>query len=368
MPKPKIFVVGSAVADVIVEDHLGLEDLLDELGMELGNSYKISKEDADRIEEIIAALGKPFKVSSGGSIANTADAIAKASDAEITLLCGVGNDKHGDAFIDDLDSVGIKHQPGRLDDEDATTTISYVIPKDGDRILPFYSGSAPDFIEADHIDKEMVSGADYVMLEGFVFSHANGKEIVQKLVDNMDKGILVMALSADWCAEANREQMQGVIKSRGEMIFGNADELKALYDKDDLDAAIELLQKDMQTAIDGTHEDAFYAPVAFITDGKEGVKIITEDTVETVLVDALDKKDVKNTVGAGDNFMAGVMFAFIQKNGEIPDHIAAKIGSYFARQVIQQDEARLENPLDAIPESLRGELRRVQSRHGIEKV
>ena len=106
-----------------------------------------------------------------------------------------------------------------------------------------------------------------------------------------------------------------LVTDQVDILFGNEDELRALYQVETLDEAIRLVRGDCHLAV--------------VTMGKEGCAIVTKDDV--VHAPAEPVSQVLDTTGAGDLFAAGFLFGYTR---ERPLAECAKLGSIAAAEVI----------------------------------
>ncbi|MEQ9093253.1 MAG: PfkB family carbohydrate kinase, partial [Miltoncostaeaceae bacterium] len=106
-------------------------------------------------------------------------------------------------------------------------------------------------------------------------------------------------------------------------------ELMALYETDDLDAAI--------AAVRGRCE------VAVVTRSAQGSVVVTADAVHEV--PAAPVSQVVDTTGAGDLYAAGFLHGFTSGRDLVD---CARLGSIAAAEVIQHFGARPEQDLSAL--------------------
>ena len=115
--------------------------------------------------------------------------------------------------------------------------------------------------------------------------------------------------------DRHRDDFRALVTDEVDLLFGNADELIALYETDSFDEAVAAVRADCR--------------LAAITLGARGSIVVTHDDV--VEVPAVGVPHVVDTTGAGDLFAAGFLFAHTRG-----DDLAscAHIGAIAAAEVI----------------------------------
>jgi len=126
--------IGSALLDFTVMVEYGD---LERLGLKKGEMLLI---EADRSREILGGLaGKPMDITPGGSSANTLAGISVLGGKGI-FLGSVGNDSHGDRYIEDTELIGVKAEIGRHDSMTGHA-ITFITP-DSERTFATHLGAS----------------------------------------------------------------------------------------------------------------------------------------------------------------------------------------------------------------------------------
>ena len=115
-----------------------------------------------------------------------------------------------------------------------------------------------------------------------------------------------------------------MIDSNVDIVFANKQEIKSLYENDNIDEITKILSQ----------QDIIYA----ITMGEAGALIIKGN--ETYTIEAQKIENLVDTTGAGDLFAAGFLEHFI-KNKSLES--CGSRGVEMASRVIQQYGARLDS-------------------------
>ena len=124
-----------------------------------------------------------------------------------------------------------------------------------------------------------------------------------------------LTLSDSFCVDRHRRDFRALVKDRVDLLFGNQDELMALYELDSFDAAVASLRDECEMAV--------------ITRGAEGCVIITADEVLPVAAVPVDR--VIDTTGAGDLFAAGFLYG-LTRGREMAE--CGHLGAVAAAEVI----------------------------------
>jgi len=134
-------------------------------------------------------------------------------------------------------------------------------------------------------------------------------------------GRFAITLSDLFCVDRHRDSFMRLLQGSVDICFGNDDEVKALFETDDLESALNELEK--------------RCPVVAITSGAQGSILIADG--ERVSVRAVSA-NVVDTTGAGDLFAAGVLRGLA---AGWPIERCGQMGSRAAGAVISQMGARL---------------------------
>jgi sugar/nucleoside kinase (ribokinase family) len=128
--------------------------------------------------------------------------------------------------------------------------------------------------------------------------------------------------------ERHRAELLAFIDESVDVLFANADELRALF-QCDFDAAV--------TAVRGRTK------IAAVTRGAHGSVLATADDVHAVA--AAPSETVLDTTGAGDQYAAGVLYG-LARGLELP--ACGALGSLAAAEVIGHYGPRPLTPLKAL--------------------
>jgi sugar/nucleoside kinase (ribokinase family) len=169
----------------------------------------------------------------------------------------------------------------------------------------------------DDVDPALIEGAKIVYLEGYLFDPAAAREAFAKAAGlaRASGRKIALSLSDGFVVDRHRGALLGFIETQVDVLFANADEIRALFETDDVEAA--------QSAIRGRVD------IAAITRGAEGSVVLTAK--EVFAVPAGPVAHVVDTTGAGDQYAAGFLFGLARGRG-LAD--CGALGSLAAAEVI----------------------------------
>ena len=109
------------------------------------------------------------------------------------------------------------------------SSLSRLIPADDE-----YPSGACITLGPDDLDEAMIAAADWVYLEGYLFDSPQGPALFDRAAaiarDNGSK--LAVTVSDPWCVERHHAALSAFVANNADLVFGNADEIKALAGTD----------------------------------------------------------------------------------------------------------------------------------------
>jgi len=321
--------VGNAIVDVIAA--VG-HDFVDDHGL-VRNSMTLI--DLDRANELEAAMPSGI-TASGGSAANTMVGVA-GFGGTAAYLGLVAADDLGEAFRSDLRAAGVGFDvPGKVDGLPTARCLIQVTP-DAQRTLNTYLGISAHLSPVE-IDEALVASASHLYCEGYLWDMEPAKAGIRHAMD-VARGAgrtVSLTLSDSFCVNRHRDDWRELLVDRVDVVFGNADELRALYEVDDLGLAADAVAADVD--------------VAFVTLGRHGSLVVAGSDRIRVVADELDH-GVVDTTGAGDLYASGVLVG-LSRGASLES--AARLGSIAAAEIIGHLGARPEADLAAIADQFLG--------------
>jgi sugar/nucleoside kinase (ribokinase family) len=178
-------------------------------------------------------------------------------------------------------------------------------------------------ITVNDIDTNLISSSKVTYLEGYLWDAQNAKDAISFAIDIAKKNgrKAAMSLSDSFCVARHREEFLELIKENIDILFANEDEIKCLFQSDDLTDSISKISK--------------IVDIAAITLGEKGSIIV--NGVDIYTIDAQNNIKVIDTTGAGDLYAGGFLFGYT--NGYSIRQSAA-LGTLAASHVIQHIGAR----------------------------
>jgi sugar/nucleoside kinase (ribokinase family) len=300
--------IGNALVDVLSTEQ---ERFIDQMGLVKGSMTLI---DTDRAEELYAAMGEKTEMS-GGSAANTLSGVASFG-GRAAYIGRVRDDELGRVFGHDLNALGVHFSADLADDGEPTGRCMIVVTPDGERTMNTYLGASATLC-ADHLDLELIAGAQVTFLEGYLFDRDDAKEAFHRAATTAhDAGRQVaLTLSDGFCVDRHRDDFLHLVEQGVDILFANEDEITKLYGVDSFDEGV--------AAVRGVCD------IAAVTRGKAGSVVVTKTDAIEVAAHPVPK--LVDTTGAGDLYAAGFLYGYTQGR---PLHECGRLGSIAASAVI----------------------------------
>lgn len=307
--------IGNAIVDVIVnvEDKY-LEDQNIRKGM-------MSLVDLKTIENISDTIEIKTTVS-GGSVANSIVALAQ-NGMNTAFIGKVSNDEIGSKFIDGLKSENVTFACKAQSDDSKSGRCIVMVTPDAQRTMSTYLGISQKLDSGD-INQDVIKNSSITYLEGYLWDLDDAQVAIKHATDyaKSSGNLVAFSVSDVFCIERFRDSFRSMIDSNVDIVFANKEEIKSLYENDNIEEITKILSQ----------QERIYA----ITMGEEGALIIKGD--ETYKIEAQKIENLVDTTGAGDLFAAGFLEHFI-KNESLES--CGSRGVEMASRVIQQYGARL---------------------------
>jgi len=307
--------IGNAIVDVIVnvEDKY-LEDQDIRKGM-------MSLVDLKTIENISDTIEIKTTVS-GGSVANSIVALAQ-NGMNTAFIGKVCDDEIGSKFIDGLKSENVTFACKAQSDDSKSGRCIVMVTPDAQRTMSTYLGISQKLNSGD-INQDVIKNSSITYLEGYLWDLDDAQVAIKHATDyaKSSGNLVAFSVSDVFCIERFRDSFRSMIDSNVDIVFANKEEIKSLYENDNIEEITKILSQ----------QERIYA----ITMGEEGALIIKGD--ETYKIEAQKIENLVDTTGAGDLFAAGFLEHFI-KNESLES--CGSRGVEMASRVIQQYGARL---------------------------
>ena len=322
MPQFDILAMGNAIVDVISSES---PEFLSSRGIPHGSMRLIDAAEADAL---YAAMG-PGREISGGSAANSVVGAAGLG-ARTAFVGRVAADQLGGVFTHDIRAAGVHFATAAATDGRPTGRCLIVVTPDGERTMNTYLGACQE-LDASDLDAALVADAGILYLEGYLWDPPAPRAAMQAAIKvaRAAGNKVAFTLSDVFCVEGHRGDFIDLLSSHVDIMFGNENEVKALYRTDDLDAAMAELAR--------------HACITVVTRSEKGAVVIGGGQHWEVPGERVAR--VVDTTGAGDLFAGGFMAGLVQGRS-LPD--CARMGCISAAEVISHFGARPEADLKAL--------------------
>jgi sugar/nucleoside kinase (ribokinase family) len=311
--------IGNAIVDVISRAD---DAFLGQHGLVKGSMMLI---DEERAETLYAAMGPGIEVS-GGSCGNTMAGVASFG-GKGAYIGKVRNDQLGQVFGHDLRAIGVSFDTKSATAGPATARCLILVTPDAQRTMNTYLGACTGLGPAD-IDTKVVGAAKVTYVEGYLWDAPEAKKAVLKAFDAAHAAgrLVSITLSDSFCVNRYREEFLDLVRNKVDILFGNESEIKALYEVNSFEEAMEATRKD--------------AKIAALTRSEKGSVVVKGS--ETWAVPAAPVAKVVDTTGAGDLYASGFLFGYTHGK---PLAECARLGGIAAAEVISHVGARPEQAL-----------------------
>ena len=300
--------IGNAIVDVIAQAD---DAFLATHGLDKGAMMLVDEARSAALYSTMAAGVE----TSGGSAGNTIAGVASLG-GRAAYLGKVAKDQLGDVFAHDMRAIGAHFDTAPLIGGPATARSLINVPPDGERTRCTFLGASVEFT-ADAIAPAIIEAAKIVYLEGYLFDAEPARRAFAKAA-GLARGagrMLGITLSDSFVVERHRGALLGFMESQVDLVFANENEITALFETDDFDAAVNQIRSQVK--------------LAAVTCGSKGSVIVRGD--ETVTIPAYPVDQVVDTTGAGDQYAAGFMFGLSQGRSL---EVCGRLGSMAAAEVI----------------------------------
>ncbi len=301
--------LGNAIMDVIasVDDQFLIDKDIAKARMNLI--------DQERTDFLYSALPESRVETSGGSAGNTI-ACLLSFGAKAAFMGKVADDEIGNAYINDMERIGAVFSGSPLVGGVATARCMIAVTPDGERSMNTFLGASTEFA-AEDVDQELIEQSEWLYLEGYLFDKPAAKTAFVRAAEiaKASGRKVAVTMSDVFCVERHRDAFRHLVKNYVDLVFANEEELLALYETTDFDAAVDMLKTESEFAA--------------ITRSSKGSVVVDSKTRMNVPTKALDK--VVDATGAGDAYAGGFFFG-LSRGSNL--ETCARLGHLAATEVI----------------------------------
>lgn len=306
--------IGNAMVDVMAKVGDGF---LSERKLAKSEMTLVNAQDAGKIYADIM----PEREVSGGSAANTVAGLASLGGAP-AFIGKVHDDELGQEFSRSIGGAGVDFFTKPLNQGPMTGRSIVLVTPDAERSMFTYLGAAAK-LSVEDIDEDIIKSTKIVYLEGYLWDEGEAKEAIKKACELAHKHNkkVAFSLSDKSCVDRHREEFLKLISDSVDILFGNEEEIKALFQEADFYKTLDMIKTEVETAA--------------ITRSDKGSVIVNGRT--KTFVEAEKVENVVDTTGAGDLYAAGFLYGYTQERSL---GTCALIGGIAAAEIISHYGAR----------------------------
>jgi sugar/nucleoside kinase (ribokinase family) len=308
-PQYNVYGVGNALVDIQARI---ADETLETLRFAKGIMTLV---DEDTQVRVLSSLkGAQISRCAGGSAANTIMGIADLGGSA-AYAGKVADDEFGRFFLQDMRKLGVAIEvPPTAGGNTGTCVI--LITGDAERTMLTHLGVSGS-LGPDDIDEAEIAKAEYVYVEGYLFSADANRAAALKAIDLAKANGVKVALTVSdpFLIRLYKDEFWKLIEGPVDLLFCNLEEARSLTDRDD---PVECAR----------HIHRHAADVA-LTLGPQGSLLMRAG--ELIPVEGVPTKAI-DTTGAGDMYAAGLLYGITngltwQRAGHLASHAAARIVS-----------------------------------------
>jgi sugar/nucleoside kinase (ribokinase family) len=198
-----------------------------------------------------------------------------------------------------------------------------LVTPDAERTMNTYLGACHQLTETDILEDE-IGAASITYMEGFLWDPIEAKKafVLAAHYAHKHERMAAFTLSDPFCVDRYRAEFLDLIRSKTiDCVFANVNEVKSLYQTDDLGEAVRAIAQD--------------AELAAVTMGGDGAMAVMNGEIVSVPAFPVDK--VVDATGAGDLFASGFLLGIARGQ---PLESALTMGCLTASEVISHIGAR----------------------------
>tara|TARA_B100001750_G_C15521360_1_gene611864 strand:- start:729 stop:1694 length:966 start_codon:yes stop_codon:yes gene_type:complete len=318
--------IGNAMVDVLYQAD---DSFLIKHGLIKGSMRLV---DAVQAEQIYSDMTSTVEMS-GGSVGNTMAAIASLG-GKCSYIGKISDDHSGQVFRSDMAALGVEFCVSSTNNNSSTAVCLVVITPDGQRTMATHLGACLELTTED-INTDVIADHKITYLEGYLWDTDKAKEAMIKAA-RVAKTVgrqVALSLSDSFCVERHRDSFRDLISEYVDILFGNEEEMIALYQEDSVFKAIDRGRND--------------ASVLVTTLGSKGS--VVNALGKSLDIEPCRTEDVVDTTGAGDLYAAGFLYGMT--NG-YDMRSSGMLGSMAAGEIIKQVGARPKSVLSNLTQNI----------------
>ena len=320
--KNKALGIGNAIVDAVCKVN---ESFLKSHNLQKGTMKLIDNNELKKIQNEI----KPSEFIAGGSVANSMVGLSSFGSS-VYFFGKINNDLFGKKYFESLKRENVGFNFDQEIYKDSTGICFVFITPDGERTMNTHLGIANKISEKEVNDKE-IEQSELILIEGYLWDAPEAKNAISKSIEiaNKNSTLISLSLSDVFCVERFKKEFLDLTKNKINLLFGNEEEFKSLFENDDIEKIIKELSALNKTFV--------------ITMGAKGAICINKKDIYRTLSKKINK--VTDLTGAGDLFASGFIHAFVNKMGL---EKALQLGTRSAAEIIKILGARPKEKLSGL--------------------
>lgn len=263
----------------------------------------------------------------GGCAANTACGIA-GFDVPVRFIGKTGDDTYADIFAKGFEGYDITFSTPRFGQKMTSVCLTLVTP-DKDRSFAFCTDAAGWYLLPSDLPEIPAAGRHYIYLESNTATMPGGRQsannvmlaAAQKYKDT--NAAIIINLNDREIVRTARAMLQNLMKNPNTFFIGNISEAYELFETENKDNVFAKIRETGRNFV--------------LTDGPGGAYILDSGKVDHIPAIAMHQSQITNTIGAGDQFAAGLISGLAQ---DLSMADACQRGIEAATKIIQGVSAR----------------------------
>lgn len=258
----------------------------------------------ETILDVLFKDNQPKKAVPGGSVFNGIISLGRAG-ANVTFISEVGGDKVGNIILDFMKENGVGTDNVMVYPERKSPVSLAFLNEKNDAEYIFYKDYPNLRLDADMPE---VTGDDIVMIGSFYAITPQLREKVKELLDKARNAGAIIYYDVNFRKTHAHEaiKLMPIILENFEyadIVRGSNEDFGFMFGITDPDKVYQ-------------HKVSFYCPRFICTNGGDGLCLRTATLKKDYLVEPIE---TVSTIGAGDNFNAGLVFGLLKNRIRKPD-------------------------------------------------
>lgn len=341
----RVYGIGNPLIDL---NYTVDDDDLRTLGLDKGIMHLV---DEARRDLILGHLGgRPLNYTPGGDVPNTIINLGMLG-VPVALSGKIGQDEFGRMYEERIQACGVQSDLGSGPGKTGSSII--LVSPDGERTMNTYLGMCQEYGQGD-VNRQLLTQADYLYFSGYCWDTQNQKDAISFAVSVAAAAGKAIAfdLADPFAVGRYRDDFLWLLERYVDIAFANADEVRLLFQDQDLQSCVAKLAK--------------LSRICAVKDGERGSYVALDGAVQHV---PARKVAVRDTTGAGDSYAAGFLYgllaadpakrgngcldldcqdaASVLEAGRIAGHLAATVITRHGTQLSAAEAATLQADLAA---------------------